>query len=241
MKTSTGNLIREMPEQDRPREKLERLGPDALSEAELLAVLLRTGRQGMSAIQLGQALIKEFGSLDQLARQTVAEIAKINGIGKAKAVLLKAAFALHERAYRHTHESQPLSHPDQIHALMCEKVSDLSVEVLYGLALDSKLRLIRHYPITTGLLNQTLIHAREAFREAISAAAAHLVLVHNHPSGDPTPSSEDVRITRQMLKAGEVLNIPLLDHVIIGQPSPKNTKGYVSLKQTGVVDFSSPS
>jgi len=240
MKISSGNLIREMPEQDRPRERLERLGADALTDAELLAVLLRTGRKGMSAIELGQAMINEFGSLEQLARQSVTEIARVNGIGKAKAVLLKAAFALHERAHRHEREGQPLDHPERIHALMNEKVRDLTVEVLYGLALDSKLRLIRYYPITTGLLNQTLVHAREAFREAISAAAAHLALVHNHPSGDPTPSSEDVRITRQMLKAGEVLDIPLLDHVIIGRPSAKNAKGYLSLKQTGVVDFSSP-
>jgi DNA repair protein RadC len=233
----SSNLIREMPEHDRPRERLERLGPESLTDAELLAVLLRTGSRGISAVQLGEELIRRFGGLEQLARQSVAEIAKVNGIGKAKATLLKAAFALHERAYARLRERRPLNHPKEIHAVMAERMYALNVEVLYGLALDSKLNLIRSYEISSGLLNQTLIHAREAYRGAIAASAAHLVLVHNHPSGDPSPSADDVRITRQMLNVGEVLGIPLIDHVIIGRASSNNPNGYVSLKQTGVVDF----
>lgn len=239
MSESSSQLIREIPEHDRPRERLERLGPESLTDAELLAVLLRTGRRGMSAVQLGETLIRRFDGLDQLARQSVAEIAKVNGIGRAKATLLKAAFALHERAYGRPLERQPLDHPGRIHALMAERLHPLNVEVLYGLALDSKLRLVRSYQISSGLLNQTLVHAREAYRGAIAASAAHLVLVHNHPSGDPNPSADDIRITRQMLRVGEVVGIPIIDHVIIGRTSSQHPNGYVSLKQTGVVDFGS--
>jgi DNA repair protein RadC len=118
---------------------------------------------------------------------------------------------------------------------MAERVRFLNVEVLYGLALDSKLRLVWCYEVTRGLLNQTLVHAREIFREAISASAAHLVLVHNHPSGDPKPSTDDIRVTRELTQAGKLLGIPVLDHVIIGKPSDTNRRGYVSLKEMGVM------
>jgi DNA repair protein RadC len=224
----------------RPRERFERLGADGLTEAELLAVFLRTGRRGMSAIQLGQELLNRFGTLEQLSKQTVSELASLPGMGRAKAVELKAAFALQERALHQKQETKPLDHPNEIYALMAGRLQPLTVEILFGLALDSRLHLIRDYQVSSGLLNQTLVHAREVFREAIAAAAAHLVLVHNHPSGDPHPSADDVRITRQMLRAGETLDIPLLDHVIIGRPSAKYPNGYVSLKQTGVMDFQAP-
>lgn len=229
------NLMREIPGYDRPRERLERLGASSLTDAELLAIMLRTGRKGMSAVQLGGLLLKKFGSLEELARRTVGEMSSVSGIGKAKATLLKAAFDLHARVNSRSVQKHPLDNSESIYRLMAEQVQLLSVEVLYGLALDSKLRLVRHYEITSGLLNQTLVHAREVFREAISASAAYLVLVHNHPSGDPRPSADDLRTTREIFKAGDILGIPLIDHVIIGKPSDANPSGYISLKQMGAI------
>lgn len=229
------SLIREIPQHDRPRERLERQGAQALTEAELLAILLRTGSRGISAVQLGEELLRRFGSLEELGKRSVSEIASVHGMGKAKAILLKAAFALHERVADHKIQNQPLDSSDQIYRWISHKVRFLSVEVLYGLALDSKLRLISHYEISSGLLNQTLVHAREVFREAIAVSAAHLVLVHNHPSGDPQPSPDDIRVTRDLLEAGKLIGIPLIDHLIIGSPSAANPSGYVSLKKMGIL------
>lgn len=230
-----GHLIREVPPHDRPRERLERLGASALSDAELLAVLLRTGKKGMSAVDLGRKLVQRFGSLDGLARQSISEITKVEGIGKAKATLLKAAFAIHERVQSVSMQWQPFDSPQIIYDYMIEKTRSLQVEVLFGLALDTKMRLIRYDEITRGILNQTLVHSREVFREAISAAAAYLILAHNHPSGDPTPSADDVRTTREMAEAGKILGIPLLDHVILGKSHPRHPRGYVSMKEMGIL------
>jgi DNA repair protein RadC len=228
-------LIREIPQHDRPRERLERHGAQALTDAELLAVLLRTGSRGVSAVQLGEELLRRFGGLDELGKRSVSEIASVHGMGKAKAVLLKAAFALHERVTDHKIHNQPLDTSDHIHQWISQKVRFLNVEVLYGLALDSKLRLISYYEISSGLLNQTLVHAREAFREAIAVSAAHLVLVHNHPSGDPKPSPDDIRVTRDLVEAGKLIGIPIIDHLIIGSPSVTHPSGYVSLKKMGII------
>ncbi|MDD2709987.1 MAG: DNA repair protein RadC [Verrucomicrobiae bacterium] len=235
----TTSMIRELPAHDRPRERLERLGAESLTDTELLAVLLRTGNRRHSALAVAHELLTNCGGMEQLSRQTVAEIAKFNGVGRVKATVLKAAFALQERIHRPTIDRCPLNHPDRVFELMNPKLASLSVEILHGLALDAKLHLIRAYPISAGLVNQTLIHAREAYRDAIAAAAAHLMIVHNHPSGDPTPSADDIRTTRQMLRAGQVLGIPLVDHLIIGRPSHQNPSGYISLKSTGIIHFGS--
>ncbi|MDD2708112.1 MAG: DNA repair protein RadC [Verrucomicrobiae bacterium] len=228
----------DIPVHDRPRERLERLGTDSLTDAELLAVLLGFGGRSRSPLDVAHDLLECWGGIEQIARQTVAEIARVSGIGRVRATVIKAAFALQERLCRPSADRSPLDHPGKVYELMRGRFALLSVEVLYGLALDSKLRLIRVYPVSSGLVNQTLVHAREAFREAItSAGVAHLVLAHNHPSGDANPSADDVRITRQMQRAGQALGIPLIDHVIVGRPSPTNPLGYVSLKQSGIVDF----
>ncbi len=231
----SSSLIREIPEHDRPRERLERLGAASLTDAELLAILIRTGKKGMSAIQLAESLIRLFGSLEEVARRSVSEIAAVEGMGRTKAVTLKAAFAIHQRVSSSALQSHPLNAPQLIYDLMFERVRFLAVEVLYGLALDSKLKLIRPYVISRGLLNQTLVHPREAFREAIGSSAAYLILVHNHPSGDPRPSDDDIRATKDMCKAGEIVGIELLDHIVMGRPSATNPQGYVSLKEMGVL------
>ncbi len=236
MAHSSGSLIREIPEHDRPRERLARLGSASLTDAELLAILLRTGRKGVSAVRLGDLLLQRFGNLEELGKCTVSEISTMKGIGKAKAVFLKAAFAIHERVNTQSIQRHPLDTPERIYQYMAERVRYLNVEVLYGLALDTKLRLIRCYEVSSGLLSQTLIHAREVYREAISSSAAHVVLVHNHPSGDPKPSPDDIRTTREMVQAGKIVGIPLLDHVIIGFPSEHNPHGHISLKQMGMIE-----
>ncbi|MDD2710463.1 MAG: JAB domain-containing protein [Verrucomicrobiae bacterium] len=183
VRESAGCSIRELPFHDQPRERLERLGATSLTDAELLAVLLGGGNS-RPALDMAHDLLKYWGGLEQLARQSVAEIAKISGIGRCKAMILKAAFSLQERLQRPDSGRCLLNHPASIYELMKGRMALLEVEVLYGLALDAKLRLIRAYPISTGLVNQTLVHAREAYREAISVSASHLALVHNHPSGD---------------------------------------------------------
>ncbi len=229
-------LIRETPLEERPREKFGRHGSNACSDAELLAILLRTGSEGRSVVQMAQELLDLHGGLVNLARCDPRDLMKIKGIKRDKAVTLQAALKIHERIVNQQMQSQPLDAPERIHQFMEARVMGLNVEVLFGLALDSKLRLIRCYEISRGLLNQTLAHAREAFREAITCSAAHLVLVHNHPSGDPHPSADDLRTTREMAQAGKLLGIPLLDHVILGRPSESCPKGYVSLKQMGVLE-----
>lgn len=235
MSHASGTLIREIPEHDRPQERLERLGPQSLTDAELLAVILRTGRRGVSVVQLGENLLQHFGGLSELTRRSVAELSQVGGVGRVKACMLKAAFDLHERVSARAAEEVPMDTPSRIRDLLMERTRPLTVEVLFGLALDSKMRLLRCYEITRGLLNQTLVHAREVYREAIASSAGHLVLAHNHPSGDPTPSQEDVKATRDMVNAGRLLGIPLVDHVIIGRPSPTHPRGYVSLKECGVL------
>lgn len=234
-------LIREIPEHDRPRERMARLGPAGLTDAELLAILIRTGKRGMSAVQLGDALIRRFGSLEELARRSISEIAGVPGVGRVKAGLLKAAFALHERVQAGVRERAALDTPAKIYDYMFEKVRFLNVEVLYGLSLNAKLKLIRCEEISRGLLNQTLVHAREVYREAIASSAAHLLLVHNHPSGDPSPSSDDIQATKQLADAGRILGIPLVDHVIIGRPHANFPNGYASLRQLGWISTSSDS
>jgi len=224
-----------LPAHDRPRERFERLGGESLTDAELLAILLRTGSKGVSAVELGHKLLERFGSLEELGRRSISEITSVSGVGKTKAILMKAAFTICDRVNTQSLSGQPLDNPAQIFRFMSEKVRFSSVEVLYGLALDSKLRLIRCYEISSGLLNQTLVHAREAFREAIASAAAHLILVHNHPSGDPKPSPDDIRATQELVQAGKIVGIPLLDHVIIGRPSQMNPKGFISLKESGLL------
>lgn len=228
-------MLRETPADELPREKLIARGADACSNADLIAILFRIGRKGETVMELARRLLDEKGGLAQLARCELEEIMRTKGIKKAKATALFAAFKLHERILEAQRERALLDRPESIVEYMHPLMRDLPVEALYGVALDAQLRAIRHYAVTKGLANQTLIHAREVFKPAIACGAAHLVLVHNHPSGDPKPSADDIRATREMVEAGRVVGIPLLDHVILGAPTPMNPTGFVSLKQMGVI------
>lgn len=208
--------IHELPEQDRPREKLARLGAQALTDSELIAILLRTGLPGANAVDVARQLLQRFGTLAALARCTVPELSEIKGVGPAKAVQLAAAFGLGSRLARESVEKLPMNTPAEIHALLGDELRALHHETLRIVLLDTKLRLVRVESVSNGTLNETTAHPREIFRPALLHAAYGIVVVHNHPSGDPTPSEADRRLTVRLAEAGRLLQIALLDHVIIG-------------------------
>lgn len=210
-------LVRELPRGDRPRERLWELGPAALTTAELIAILVGTGGPDGDALALaGQLLASGGGSLRRLAGRPAAEWTQLAGIGPAKAGRVVAALELGRRLGA---EQRPLAvrirAPEDVVRLVGPRLRDLAVEEFRLLALDSQSRVLRDLLVTRGLLNSSLVHPREVFRAAIAEAAAGVVLVHNHPSGDPTPSPEDRAVTRQLVAAGELLDLPVYDHVIV--------------------------
>ncbi|MER3472582.1 MAG: hypothetical protein C4335_00815 [Armatimonadota bacterium] len=221
--------IKELPVNERPRERLVQFGATALSSAELLAILLRTGTSEMTAVQLGQHLINNMGSLRAIANARPDELAQVKGIGVAKAAQLLAAVELGRRiALEQMGEQPAISRPDDVYALLHGDLRDEKQEHVVVLLLNTKNRVMRQITITKGTLDSSLLHPREVFREAIRHSASSIILAHNHPSGDPTPSSEDVQITRVIYQAGQLLGIELLDHVILGDGR------WVSLKAQGV-------
>ena len=206
-----------IPEADRPRERLWSLGPAALTTAELLAIVLGTGGGGQDVLELARQLLDvSDGSLRRLAQRPSAELLQSPGIGLTKAARLIAAFELGSRAAR---EERPrvnrIREPEDVLRLFGPRLRDLLVEEFHLLALDSQSQVLREVLITRGLLNSSLVHPREVFRAAIAEAAAGIIVVHNHPSGDPTPSAEDRAATKQLCSAGRLLDVPLYDHVII--------------------------
>jgi DNA repair protein RadC len=206
-----------VPESDRPRERLWSLGPAALTTAELVAILLGTGGTAAGVLELaGRVLEIGEGSLRRLAQRPSAELLRAQGVGPTKAARLLAAFELAARIARE--ERPPLSRirePDDVARLFQNRLRDLQVEEFHLLALDSQSQVLREVLVTRGLLNSSLVHPREVFRAAIAEAAAGIIVVHNHPSGDPTPSAEDRAVTQQLVAAGRLLDLPLYDHVII--------------------------
>jgi DNA repair protein RadC len=226
--------LKDQPVSQRPRERLVADGADALSHAELIAILLRTGLKGTNVVQVGQQLLNRFGSLQALAKASIADLQKVKGIGRDKAVTLMAAFALaHKMARELQDESPVLDNPQNVVALVRAKNLVKSVETLQVLLLNTRKRLIRVEEVIDGTIDQLLVHPREVFKSAIAANAAAVVLVHNHPSGDPTPSEADIKVTRDLIRAGHLLKIEVIDHVIIGRASAERTKDYSSLRELG--------
>lgn len=225
--------ISEIPESDRPREKLANRGAGSLSDAELLAIFLRTGLRGKSAIFLAEELIRTKGSLRELSRCSASEIANaISGIGPAKAAELCAAFELGKRLARGAGERPVLDSADVIEQVFGPELRAMDREVVLALLLDTKLRLIRSEEIALGSLNECVAHPREIFRPAIVHRAYAVVLLHNHPSGDPSPSQADHRLTRQLSQAATLLQINLLDHIVIGDASG-GRRPYYSFRESG--------
>jgi DNA repair protein RadC len=202
---------------DRPRERLWSLGAAALTTAELLAIVLGTGGRGHDVLAVAQRLLViSDGSLRRLAQRPSAELLRSPGIGPTKAGRLIAAFELGARAAREARPpAQRIREPEDVLRLFGGRLRDLQVEEFHLLALDSQSQVLRDVLITRGLLNSSLVHPREVFRAAIAEAAAGIIVVHNHPSGDPTPSAEDRAATKQLVSAGRLLDVPLYDHVII--------------------------
>ena len=222
--------IHEMPSNERPRERLIHFGASALSATELLAIQLRTGSLERSAIGLAELLLSEFGGLRGLANASVEQLKQVKGIGEAKAVEIVAAVELGKRLSALSNEERPcIRSPQDVANLLMPEMRDLKKEHLKSLLLDSKNRVMKTLTVSVGILDSSLVHPREVFKDAILASSASLIIAHNHPSGDPTPSPEDKRITQRLYEAGQLIGIDLLDHIVIGD------NRWISLKERGVI------
>jgi len=229
-----GLRLKDQPLSERPRERLAALGADALSHAELIAILLRTGLKGANAVEVGRQLLQRYGALQLLAQASITDLQKVKGIGRDKAVTLVAAFALARKmAGELQSESPVLDNPETIVTLLRAKNLVKNVETLQVLLLNTRHRLIRVEEITDGTIDTLLVHPREVFKSAIAANAAAIVVAHNHPSGDPSPSEADIKVTRDLVRAGQLLKIDVLDHIIIGRATKDRPKDYASLRELG--------
>jgi DNA repair protein RadC len=232
---SSNNIrIKDLPDSERPRERLAAHGADALKNSELVAILLRTGMKGASAIDVAEQLLQKYVTLDSLSRATLADLRQVKGIGRDKAIALVSAFALARRMAREIRQESPmLDTPDAIADLLREDNRAYEVENFQVVLLNTRRRLINVEKISQGTLDTILVHPREVFKSAIASSASALVLVHNHPSGDPTPSEADIKVTRDLIRAGQLLKIEVLDHVILGRKTQQRDKDYVSLRELG--------
>ena len=228
--------IKDLPDRERPRERLAELGADALTDAELIAIILRTGLKGHSAIEVGRELVQKFGSLSELARASLEELQEVKGIGRDKAVALKSAFTLARRMAAEIQQTAPLlDTPGAVAELLREECRPYGVEHFFAILLNTRRRLIRKIHLTNGTLDAAIVHPRDVFRHAVAANASAVVLVHNHPSGDPTPSKADISVTRDLVRAGQLLKIEVLDHVILGQRTTERERDYFSMKEHGYI------
>ncbi len=230
-----GQRIKQMPAAYRPRERLLEVGPGALALRELLAILFRTGSKGRSALDLADDLLKDHPNIGALTRCSLGDLVRIRGIGKTKAVQLAAALELAARAGREAvGDRERMDAPDLVVAYLGPRLRAERVEVLKVLLLDTRLRLIHEVEISRGTINESVAHPREIFREAILRSAYAVIVVHNHPSGDPAPSTADTRITRRLAEVAVLHEIKLIDHIIIGAPS-ENGPGYFSFREAGLL------
>lgn len=230
--------VRDLPERLRPREILDRQGVSNVQDDVLIAVLLRSGVRGMNVVDLARELLKRFGSLSGLASATPEEIAAVPGMGKVKAQVLLSALELGRRM---NEESEPkrrvVKSPADVANVLRDRAVLLEREVFWVLQLDAR-NGMKGDPVevSAGLLDASLVHAREVFRGAVRNACGAVILAHNHPSGDTTPSAEDIRITKQLVEAGKVIDIKVLDHVIVGRRR-QGEREFVSLREEGLVSF----
>lgn len=224
--------IHDLPATERPRERLIHQGVAALSTTELLAIVLGNGTRGSSVLHLAQELLASFGGIENLAEATVAELCQVRGIGKAKAVLIKAVFGLHQKMPAEKNDArQPIDSPWQAFQLLKNPYAFAHQEHFIIVMQDTRGCCIGHEVIAVGTLNETLVHPREVFYPAIRHKAASVLLAHNHPSGDPEPSPEDIEITEKLCSVGDLMDIPVLDHIILANHR------FVSLRQKGIRCF----
>ena len=223
--------IKDLPEDERPLERLYKYGPQILKPSELIAIIIRTGTGTATAVQVAEQLLQKYdGNLKQLADDNEIQIAEgIKGMGKVKASQLMAAFELGRRMAAYHEEKAQIGSPADVARIVMPAMRDLQKEELHVLCLDTKNNVTKQRRIFEGSLNASIIHSREVFRFAIEEAAASIVLVHNHPSGDPAPSPEDIHATRRLVESGKLLDIPVTDHVIIGDGC------YISMKEERII------
>ena len=225
---SLNYVLREIPKEERPRERLLQFGAEALSNAELLAILLRTGTVSESAVKLAGKVLTAAGGLRNLVDVTVEQLVAIKGIGRAKALQLKAGIELGRRLSRASLPDAPaVKSPRDAADLLFDELRYLQKEHFIVLFLNTKNRVIGRETLSVGSLNASIVHPREVFRSAIQRSSASIICAHNHPSGDPTPSPEDIEVTRRLSEAGKLVGIELLDHLIIADQT------FVSLKELG--------
>lgn len=229
--TDNGRMtIKQLPPSVRPRERLLGGGAAALSDAELLGILLRTGKRGETAVELGARILAEIGDIGKLASTAPEELCRVGGIGAAKATQVLAAIELGKRvASADPAIREDLSNPEAVSRLLMPEMRYLEREHFKVLVLNVKNRLIKAIDISVGSLSSSIVHPREVFKVAVRLSGASVIVAHNHPSGDPTPSMEDILLTRRLAKAGEILGIDLLDHVILGDGV------FVSLKERALM------
>ena len=225
--------IRELPEEDRPREKLLSKGARSLSDAELLALFIRVGVQGASAIEVARSLLVSFGSLNGIACASPEELTRVPGIGPAKAAEVAATVEMASRLASERVREVKMDQPDAVYALLGTEMGALQKESLRVVLLNTRYALLRVEEISLGSLNESVAHPREVLRPAILHAAYAFILVHNHPSGDPSPSAADRELTRRLADASALLRISFLDHIVIGRPGGEGRE-YFSFHEAGI-------
>ncbi len=231
--------VLDMPARLRPREAMARLGAEGVADAALLAVILRSGVRGANVVDLAADLLQHYGSLSALGQATVEELTNVKGIGPVKAQIIVAAMELVRRAQEEqAADDFKIRTPADVAVLLAAEVRRLDTETFWVLHLNPK-NVLKGKPVavTRGLLDVSLVHPREVFRGAIRTATSAVVLAHNHPSGDCSPSAEDIRITRQLVEAGRIVDIRVLDHVIVGRGTTERHGGFISLREEGIVKF----
>jgi DNA repair protein RadC len=232
--TSYSGAIKEWPEDERPRERLMKLGADTLSEAQLLAIMLATGdaSSGQSALDLAMYLVRTFDGLRALDAASIAELCQIKGIGPAKATTIKAALELGKRLFGEPVQRHlKVTSPQDLVNYFQPRLQHLRKEVFKAVLLNTKHQMLKDVTVSEGSLSASLVHPREAFLPAIKESAAAVIFLHNHPSGDPTPSTEDKELTLRLAEVGQLIGISVLDHIIIGSGSP----GYISFRDAGLL------
>ncbi len=233
-------IVKEMPAKIRPREAVDRVGVTRVDDEALLAVLLRSGARGLNVVDLASGLLARFGTLGGIALAADEELMVFPGMGPVKIRELRVALEIGRRMTEGVTDELPrIKSPEDVVHTLRREIHALDAEVFWALLLNAKNRLVcRPVDVSRGILDASLVHPREVFKAAIRTASAAVVLAHNHPSGDPSPSAEDIRITRQLVEAGKIIDIKVMDHVVVGRTPGLSGPGFISMRESGLVDFS---